>query len=333
MTKCLAIRLQKVLPNTINSDQVGYIPGRYIGENTRTLEDIMTYTSKNKIPGYIVLVDFRKAFDSIEWEFLFKTLEKFNFGNMFMRWIKILYTDISSCVGNNGFYAGYFNLTRGIRQGCPISALLFLIVAEIIAISLRDNNNIKGLTVNGSIFKIKLLADDTSLILKDMKSVELAIREFEYFGKYSRLQINLDKTEIIPIGSNSSKHIAVPDSLSKINIKIGPFKTLGIWFSKNPKEMVTLNFNKRIENIKKILFTWNSRTLSLKGRITIIKALVLPQILFLFNLIYVPNEILDQINKEFFNFLWRNKPPKIKKETIIGQLKDGGLKMMCITCM
>ena len=48
----------------------------------------------------------------------------------------------------------------------------------------------------------------------------------------------------------------------------------------------------------------------------------------MFNLIYVPNEILDQINKEFFNFLWRNKPPKIKKETIIGQLEDGGLKMI-----
>ena len=90
--------------------------------------------------------------------------------------------------------------------------------------------------------------------------------------------------------------------------------------------MVTINFNKRIENIKKLLFTSNSRTMSLKGRITIIKALVLPQILFLFNLIYVPKEILDQINKEFLNFLWRNKPPKIKKETVTGQLEDGGLK-------
>ena len=68
--------------------------------------------------------------------------------------------------------------------------------------------------------------------------------------------------------------------------------------------------------------------MSLKGRITIIKALVLPQILFLFNLIYVSKEILDQINKEFLNFLWRNKPPKIKKETIIGQLVDVGLKMI-----
>ena len=119
---------------------------------------------------------------------------------------------------------------------------------------MRENNNIKGLIVKVSIFKIKLLADDTSLIVKDMKSVELAIREFEYFGKFSGLQINLDKTEIIPIGSNSSKHITVPDSLSLINIKIGPFKTLGIWFSKNPKEMVTLKFNKRMENIKKNTF-------------------------------------------------------------------------------
>ena len=75
-----------MLPNIIHSDQVGYIPDRYIGEETRTLEDIMTYTSKNKISGYSVLVDFRIAFHSIEWEFLFKALEKFNFGNeMFMR--------------------------------------------------------------------------------------------------------------------------------------------------------------------------------------------------------------------------------------------------------
>ena len=91
----------------------------------------MTYSQLHKIPGYIALIDFQKTFDSIEWGFMFKCLLHFNFGENFIRWIKLLYIDTSSCVGNNGFYSNYFKLSRGIRQGCPISALLFLLVAEV----------------------------------------------------------------------------------------------------------------------------------------------------------------------------------------------------------
>ena len=103
---------------------------------------------------------------------------------------------------------------------------------------------------------------------------------------------------------------------------------LGIWFSKDMKEMVTLNFDERLCDMKKLLFIWNARNLSLKGRITIIKSLVLPKITFLLSLIYVPTDILDNIHKILFDFLWRYKTPKVKKETITGLIEDGGLKMV-----
>ena len=74
-------------------------------------------------------------------------MKLFNFGEDFIKWIKILYTDIQACVGNNGKYSPYFRLTRSIRQGCPISALLFLLVAEIIAIDIRNDNDIKGIKI------------------------------------------------------------------------------------------------------------------------------------------------------------------------------------------
>ena len=64
----------------------------------------MTYCDINKIEAYIAQIDFEKAFDSIEWAFLFKTLDAFNFGKYFIKWIQILYIDIQACVGNNGYY-------------------------------------------------------------------------------------------------------------------------------------------------------------------------------------------------------------------------------------
>ena len=113
LTKILSSRLQNVLPKLISSDQIGYLKDRNISENIRIIEDIMSYTSLKKIPGFIFLVDFEKAFDSVEWSLLIRTLQGFNFGNNFIEWVKILYTNILSCVGNNGYYSNYFKLSRG----------------------------------------------------------------------------------------------------------------------------------------------------------------------------------------------------------------------------
>ena len=170
-----------------------------------------------------------------------------------------------------------------------------------------------------------MLADDTTLILKDKRSIELAINEFEKFSKSSGLKLYLQKTEIIPIGSNIYLHTINNNIIGKIKVKNGAFKTLGVWFSHSAKEMLDLNFDGKIENIKKLLFIWTARNLSLKGRITIIKSLILPQILFLFTLLYVPNVILKKLNDILFSFLWKFKPPKVKKETIISAIEDGGL--------
>ena len=182
LTKALANRLQKVLPKLINPDQVGYIKGRYIGQNIRIINDIQNSAAISKLPGYIVLVDFEKAFDSVEWCFLIECLKSYNFGNNFIKWMKIFYNNIQSCVGNNGFYSSYFNLTRGIRQGCPISALLFILVAETLAIKIRQEKSLRGIKINNVEIKLCQLADDTTLFLKDNRSISLAftiLKQFE----------------------------------------------------------------------------------------------------------------------------------------------------------
>ena len=328
LTKALAMRLQKSLPSLINPDQVGYISGRYIGQNIRTIFDIMTYTDEFDLEAYITQVDFEKAFDSIEWPFLFHTLELFGFGKNFINWIKILHTDIQACVGNNGFFSPYFRLTRSIRQGCPISALLFLLVAEVLAIQIRENKNIKGIQINEIEQKIGLMADDTTLFLADLHSLSIAISTFKNFEKYSGLKLNLNKTEIIPIGKSKRNQTILPLDLTDIKVVEGPFKALGIWYSYDKNEIQDLNLENRLKNMNIIINIWKSRSLSLKGKITIIKTLILPQINFLFSMIHIPDQILKKIDKILFDYLWNSKPAKIKRSTIIAPIGEGGMGMV-----
>ena len=130
-TKTIADRISKVLPKLIHEDQTGYVKGRYIGQNIRLVKDIMKVTSLDNIPGMAIFIDFKKAFDSVDWNFLAKVLEAFNFGPQIRKWIKTFYTDISSCVINNGHASEFFNLQRVVRQGCPLSGILFVLCAEI----------------------------------------------------------------------------------------------------------------------------------------------------------------------------------------------------------
>ena len=137
-SKVLAERLCKVVPKLIHSDQSGFVKGRFIGESVRTIYDIMEYTKYKNIPGIMLCLDLEKAFDTLEWPFLFKTLKRMNFGKTFIKFVKSLYSNISSCIMNNGLSSKYFQVGRGVRQGDPLSPyLLFYLLNSCLARSVQ----------------------------------------------------------------------------------------------------------------------------------------------------------------------------------------------------
>ena len=179
--KAIANRVKKVLPDINSEDQTGFIKGR----------TIIQYTDNNKMSGLLLFVDFEKVFDTLEWSFIEKSLHFHGFGPSLVAWFRVFYSNTESCVINNGWCSNFFKLERGGRQGCPLSPYLFLLCAEILAISVRKNTGIKGITVEETEMKISQYADDTTLILNGSRSsLSEALKTLDHFGKASGLKLN-----------------------------------------------------------------------------------------------------------------------------------------------
>ena len=131
----------------INPTQTGYVKGRFIGESIRLILDIMEYTKHEDIPGVAFFLGFEKAFDSVEWNYIQKCLEATTFGPHLRQWVFVFYHNISSCVLNNGHASEPSLLERDVRQGCPLSGVLFVIAIEVLAQKIIRSKMIKGIEI------------------------------------------------------------------------------------------------------------------------------------------------------------------------------------------
>jgi len=327
LTKLLANRLQNVISSIVSEDQSGYIKNRYIGENIRLVLDVIEYSNITNNPGILLFLDFEKAFDTVSWDFLFKTLDYFNFGDYFKTWISILYNQPIATVLNNGHSTNFFPISRGIRQGCPISALLFILTVEVLTINIKANKDIKGITINKQEIFASQLADDTTLFINDVTSLEHILSYLEHFHKCAGLKINKDKTEAFILGKHNPNiaeyGIRTPDIV----------KYLGIFINKSLTNIEHLNYKEKISQIKNKLNMWKSRKLSIKGKITVLRSQILPIILYPSSVLYTPDDVLNEVSSLFFDFVWPNKKHHVKKKVLFQNIENGGLKMPDIFSM
>ena len=104
----IASRIKKVLPKLISTTQTGFLQGRFIGESTRFIYDLIKYTEDNKMDGLLMLIDFEKAFDSISWKFMHLVLEKFGFTDHLIKWVRLFNTNINASVLQFGTLSDFF---------------------------------------------------------------------------------------------------------------------------------------------------------------------------------------------------------------------------------
>ena len=232
-------------------------------------------------------------------------------------------SDTRLCVINNGLSSEYFKLERGVRQGDPLSPYLLVVTIETLAIAIRQNKDIKGISIGSEETKILQYADDTTDILADTSSATALFRLLDDFKIVSGLQINCFKTEAMWIGSSRNCK-AQPFRIKWPN---EPIKALGIYYTYDQKLLLEKNFIERLDSIKKLTRIWSSRGLYIYGKITLIKSLLIPKFVYVSSLIPTPQEFVSQLNQLLFQFLW-NGPDKVTRRSAINEYSNGGLKMI-----
>ena len=185
--KAISNRMIPSLEEIISADQRGFIPNRRIAANIRKILDIIVCTKEEQYPGLIMSCDFMKCFDKIETDSVLKAMEYFNFSEMLRNWMRILYGEFQIRIQNNGDFSSSVKVTRSVHQGGPASNCYFLVVAELLAISLKKDNRIRGIFVKEILHLLNQYADDLDVFLSyDEDSMRAVMEKFKEVPRQHR---------------------------------------------------------------------------------------------------------------------------------------------------
>ena len=326
ITKTLASRVSKVINTLISEDQSCCIPGRNIADNVILMDNIIQYLGKNNESGYILKVDQYKAFDRVEHSYLLNVLTKMGFGDNFLRWVKLLYNNIGACIKHNGFVSDIFSIERGVRQGCPLSAILYVLSAEPFHEVILNCNNILGVNLFDKQAKIFQHADDTTFFVSDTRSIDYIFQSISIYERASGSTCNRHKTELYVIDHNPV--------VTNFNfpVRYDCIEILGVFLGKDRSIIENKNWVDRTDACVNILKRWKTRNLSFHGKALVINSLVISRLVYHASIIPVPQWVIDAIQKGINTFLWSDKKPAIAFEVLSLPKEKGGLNIYSLKC-
>ena len=323
VSKALSGRLREVMPEIVSEDQTCGVMGRVISDNLNLLRDVLDHLDVTGEGGVLLSLDQEKAFDRVDRAFLDRVLERFGFGVEFRRWIRMLYVGASARVMCNGSLTESIVLGKGIRQGCSLSPMLYVLFAEVLACNVRAEKGICGFLVPGSggqHTNISQYADDTSAVLCDVLSVEKYLDVVELFGRGTGARLNRGKSEAMWIGAWKRKKDK-PFGLKWVT----KMKVLGVWFG---DEVEDENWVTKCEKLRRTLDMWSGRHLSLRGKVLIVKVLGLSKLDHVARVLIVPKNVIAKVNSLVWKFVWSGKIELVKRETCLLPRAMGGLGMV-----
>ncbi|KAL2247989.1 UNVERIFIED_CONTAM: hypothetical protein Sindi_2651200 [Sesamum indicum] len=332
IAKLIVQRLSMVLDKIISPCQGAFIPGRSIGDNIMLAQELFTGYNQARLPPRCALkVDIRKAYDTVEWDFLLAVLQLFGFPPTFTRWIEECVTTTSFSIGLNGNPHGFFIGARGLRQGDPLSPYLFVLVMEILHMGflqlIEQDGQFKyhWKCEPAKVFQLGF-ADDLLLFSRaDLASINVLKMGLDRFAEWSGLRLNVQKSHVIISRSAQGWKNQILEAMGFQEGEL-PMRYLGLpllssRLSISDCQPLLLKIDARING-------WEGLSLSYAGRIQIIKSVLSALSLYWASAFILPKAVIKQIEKRLRTFMWKGNSTsgyaKVAWKDVCKPIMEGG---------
>nr|GEX79930.1 RNA-directed DNA polymerase, eukaryota [Tanacetum cinerariifolium] len=275
IAKILTNRLVGVLDDIVNEVQSAFIADRQILDGPFILNEVIQWCKVKKKQALIFKVDFEKAYDSVRWDFLDEVIRKFSFGDKWCNWIQCCLNSSRGSILVNGSPTEEFQFGKGLKQGDPLSLFLFILIMESLHLSFQrivDDGMFKGIKLGGGLVNLShtFYADDAVFVGQWCENnITTLVHVLDCFYKVSGLRINMSKSKIMRVHVDVEKVNRAATKLGCLVFKI-PFAYLGSIVGGNMSRMHL--WNETVNKVKRRLSKWKMNTLSIGGRLTLIKS-------------------------------------------------------------
>jgi mannosylglycoprotein endo-beta-mannosidase len=305
ITKTLSLRLAPFM-NIISSPcQSAFIKRRSIHDNFLYVRNLTRRFHKTKTPSLLIKLDISKAFNSVRWDYLLSVLERRGFPARWRDCIASLLTSSTSHVILNGSPLDQIQHGRGLRQGDPLSPLLFILVIDPLHRILQvatERGLLSKLNGCAARFWVSMYADDAVIFLKPTtRDADNLKRTLANFSEVKGLQTNLRKTSLTPINCDSINLDVVLANLPLTRASV-PTKYLGLPLT--TRRLKKIDFQPLVDKAAGKLSTWNGQNLTQAGRACLVKSVLSSKLVYLLTVLKPTKEILHELDKLRRRFLW-----------------------------
>ncbi|GJT31740.1 RNA-directed DNA polymerase, eukaryota, partial [Tanacetum coccineum] len=297
VTKILAIRLSSVISDLISDVQTVFLPNRQILDGSFIINELLSWCRPKKHQAMVFKVDFAKAYYSVWWDYLDDVLFSFDFGVKWRSWIKGSLISGMSSVLVNGSPTSEFQFHCGLKQGDPLAPYLFILVMESLHLSVSRTVEARiftGIKIDFALSISHLFYADDAVFIGEWTDSKLRsiIQMLHCFSLASGLKINLQKSNLLGVGVTGS---LVNEAAASIGCSVmkAPFKYLGVMVGGNMSKINA--WDDMVGKIKSRLSKWKINTLSIGGRLTLLKAVLGSTPIYPMSLYKVPKTVLHEM--------------------------------------
>lgn len=323
IARVLARRLKAVVSDIIGEEQHCGVPGGSIIHCLSQLRDaiLLNHSYPNLQLG-ILNIDLQNAFDRVNHDYLRAVLHHMGFPALTIRQLLPLNQHLTSRIQLQGHLSPSINILRSVRQGCPLSMLLFVLSLEPVLRTLAAN--IVGNHVGGRRIALAAYADDITVFVKNIHDITSVSRVFDTFQVASGALINAQKTKLLWLGDNP------PPDQSHRYVSCTEMKVLGMICKRTIVESLHANWTQLVNKIRAVFLHLEPKSLNLLQRVHIVNVFALSKLWYIAQVIPIPRVHCAQLLKYVGWFLWKGHIFKCSRSQLTLPRLRGGLGLVCI---